>query len=205
MDDSSMSPDEVNSLSGIGASAGGKSVARLNKKRKLQKEPRGTPLAKHVCCDQSPKGQELSREIESDQESAEGSNSFRYNPGLDQETRTDLNMHAISNEPCTLSGIGVHSLESGSLTATWSSGPESSSTNTGQLDSLNHEYGMQNPDLDYDGVEKCTESEIKNLLCWSEMDASNYMLSSVRQGTKQEGKKLTIDKEFEQYFSMLLL
>ncbi|KAL6503207.1 hypothetical protein OROHE_023836 [Orobanche hederae] len=183
MDGSSMSPDEVNS--GIGAFAGGKSIARLNKKRKLQKEPRGTPLPKHVCCDQSPKGQEIPREMESDQESAEGSNSFRYNPDSDQETRTDLeclNMHAISNEPCALSGIGVHSLESGSLTASWSSGPEWSSTNTGQLYSLNHEYGMQNPKLDYDGVENCTESEIENLLCWNEMDASHYMLSSVHQG-----------------------
>uniref|UniRef100_A0A5B7B6Q7 Uncharacterized protein n=1 Tax=Davidia involucrata TaxID=16924 RepID=A0A5B7B6Q7_DAVIN len=75
------------------------------------------------------------------------------------------------------------------------------------------EFGNQ---IDYscseqgnDSIEQCTDKELEDLLYSSGPNSNNYVLSSGRWSVNQETqpgtKKLTIDKEFEQYFSMLML
>ncbi|KAJ8533825.1 hypothetical protein K7X08_007149 [Anisodus acutangulus] len=59
-----------------------------------------------------------------------------------------------------------------------------------------------------EGIELSTEKELENLL-YSGVNPNNYVLSSGRwtanQDSQPSSNKLTIDKEFEQYFSMLML
>ncbi|GFP91523.1 hypothetical protein PHJA_001296300 [Phtheirospermum japonicum] len=203
MEESTSSPDEANSST------------PLNKKRKLQNEPQESPLPKHVCCDQAPKSNSSS-----DCESAKDSNSLQcdtdsaMSTDIEYETKTDdeyFNIHgACSDEP--YNKIGVDSSESESLAA-------SSSTCFGRLDCSLYQYEPQNPTLEEydcscseyrnDGLENCSDSEIENLLFSNGITTSNYVLSSgrwsINQDIQQESRKPTIDKEFEQYFSMLML
>ncbi|XP_051130159.1 protein FAR-RED-ELONGATED HYPOCOTYL 1-LIKE-like [Andrographis paniculata] len=55
------------------------------------------------------------------------------------------------------------------------------------------------------GIEYCTDEELQN----PQLAHHDYVLSSGRwsvcQDTQQDTRKLTIDKEFEEYFSMLML
>ncbi|KAI3447704.1 hypothetical protein Pfo_004369 [Paulownia fortunei] len=127
----------------------------------------------------------------------------------------------------TSSEIGLYSSECRSLTTSSSSEPESLSISE-QLDCPHYQYGLH-PPLNYeghlgefgshadcscseyrnDGMEQCTDKELENLLYSNGVAPSNFVLSSgrwsVNQEAQQEGKKQTIDKEFEQYFSMLML
>lgn len=61
---------------------------------------------------------------------------------------------------------------------------------------------------DTTSFEDCTDKEPENML-YNNGVAPNYVLSSgrwtINQDTQQRPKKLTIDKEFEQYFSTLML
>ncbi|KAL6987643.1 hypothetical protein U1Q18_013390 [Sarracenia purpurea var. burkii] len=60
-----------------------------------------------------------------------------------------------------------------------------------------------------DSMELNTDKELEDMLNLNETPPKNYVLSSGRWSVNQETelttKKLTIDKEFEQYFSMLML
>ncbi|XP_057460789.1 protein FAR-RED-ELONGATED HYPOCOTYL 1-LIKE isoform X1 [Actinidia eriantha] len=60
-----------------------------------------------------------------------------------------------------------------------------------------------------DSMELCKHKEPEDMLYSDETPQNNYVLSSGRWSVNQENqstsKKLTIDKEFEQYFSMLML
>ncbi|KAK6152453.1 hypothetical protein DH2020_015088 [Rehmannia glutinosa] len=207
MDESTNSPAEVNS------------IACLNKKRKSQNEPLEMPLPKHVCWSRrlglnQIESDKFSREVESDPDSAKDSNSFQCN--LDStmstydETKTDHGyfIRRASNEPSTSStSCAGTSLESRSLTASRSSGPGP--------DCPHCQYALQNSPSGYEGrfvefdcscseyrnddMENCRDNEIENMLF------SNGIAPILGTDTQQEGKKLTIDKEFEQYFSMLML
>ncbi|KAA8518919.1 hypothetical protein F0562_016307 [Nyssa sinensis] len=75
------------------------------------------------------------------------------------------------------------------------------------------EFGNQ---IDYscsehgnDSIEQCMDKELEGFLYSNGVNSNNYVLSSGRWSANQETqpgtKKLTIDKEFEQYFSMLML
>ncbi|CDP10898.1 unnamed protein product [Coffea canephora] len=59
------------------------------------------------------------------------------------------------------------------------------------------------------GFEEYTDKELEEMLYSNGVNPNNYVLSSgswtLNQDTQQSTKKLTIDKEFEQYFSMLML
>ncbi|KAA8516410.1 hypothetical protein F0562_016703 [Nyssa sinensis] len=61
-----------------------------------------------------------------------------------------------------------------------------------------------------DSIEQCADKELEDMLYYSNgVNSNNYVLSSgrwvVNQETQPGTKKLTIDKEFEQYFSRLML
>ncbi|KAM7468064.1 hypothetical protein LguiB_015626 [Lonicera macranthoides] len=64
-------------------------------------------------------------------------------------------------------------------------------------------------ELTNDGIENYAEKEIEDLLHSRGASANKFVLSSGRwevdRETQQGPKNLTIDKEFEQYFSMLML
>lgn len=64
-------------------------------------------------------------------------------------------------------------------------------------------------ELGNENIEECTDKEVEDMLCSDGPSPNNYVLSSGRWSVNQETppspKKLTIDKEFEQYFSMLML
>ncbi|KAL0316339.1 UNVERIFIED_CONTAM: protein FAR-RED ELONGATED HYPOCOTYL 1 [Sesamum radiatum] len=178
------------------------------------------PLPKHVCWDQTlesdsmldsstePKkvqSNNFARGGESDTESAKDSISFHCNE--DSLMSTDYESKTETEYPETSAG-------STSLTKLSCSEPESISI-TEQLDRADSQYGL-GPSLNYDcseyrneDIEQRTEKELENLLYSNGVAPGNYVLSSgrwsVNQDTQHEGKKLTIDKEFEQYFAMLML
>lgn len=70
------------------------------------------------------------------------------------------------------------------------------------VDCDSSEYG-------YDGIEVCKDNEFEDLVHSDGVSEKNFILSSgrwtVNQEAEQDTRKLTIDKEFEQYFSMLML
>ncbi|KAK4392255.1 protein FAR-RED ELONGATED HYPOCOTYL 1 [Sesamum angolense] len=195
------------------------STAYLNKKRKLQDELQEMPLPKHVCWDQSLESDSLldsstepkkvqsnnfARGGESDTESAKDKTSA----GSYERTSSSVSWADSSSE------VGLYSSNSTSLTKLSCSEPESISI-TEQLDRADSQYGL-GPSLNYDcseyrneDIEQRTEKELENLLHSNGVAPGNYVLSSgrwsVNQDTQHEGKKLTIDKEFEQYFAMLML
>ncbi|XP_031125943.1 uncharacterized protein LOC116028375 [Ipomoea triloba] len=60
-----------------------------------------------------------------------------------------------------------------------------------------------------ENIETCTDKELEDMLYSNGITPDNFVLSSGRwevgQDTQEGAKKLTIDKEFEQYFGMLML
>ncbi|PIN04755.1 hypothetical protein CDL12_22700 [Handroanthus impetiginosus] len=215
------------------------SVAYLNKKRKFQAELLEMPCPKHVCfgqrleydassdsstapkkarsamyargCESNPESPKDSCSFHSDPDSVlslhEDATTYHYFP----ETHTSVEPSASSaGFGGTSSEIGLHSLESRSIT-------KSSSSKSGpfeELDCLRQDYGLYTSDkyeelLEFDGIEHCTQEDLDNLLYANGVVPNNYILSSgrwsVNQDTQQGTEKLTIDKEFEQYFSMLML
>ncbi|XP_015896979.3 protein FAR-RED ELONGATED HYPOCOTYL 1 [Ziziphus jujuba] len=62
---------------------------------------------------------------------------------------------------------------------------------------------------EYEDIEQCTDKELGDLLYSNRLNPNTYVLSSgrwsVNQDTQSGARKPTIDQEFEQYFSMLML
>ncbi|KAK4432348.1 protein FAR-RED ELONGATED HYPOCOTYL 1 [Sesamum alatum] len=160
---------------------------------------------------------------ESDTESAKDSNSFHCNAdsimSTDYESKTETEYQETSAAAASyertsssvswadsISEIDLYSSQSMSLTKSSCSEPESLSV-TEQLDRPDSHSDCS--EYRNEGIEHCTEKELENLLYSNGIAPGNYVLSSgrwsVNQDTQQEGKKLTIDKEFEQYFAMLML
>ncbi|PIN03316.1 hypothetical protein CDL12_24156 [Handroanthus impetiginosus] len=204
------SPTEIN---GIGY---------LNKKRKLRNELLEMPLPKHICWGQntdydsssnsSTEPKKLESENESDQGSAKDSNSFHSNKDsimhIDNESNTYSGYREIcpSDQPST-SSVSWGSSSSGTLPSTNS---ESISDHSDRPDyKFGSDYNGSFLEYRNDGIEQLTDKELENLLYSNGVASSQYVLSSGRwpvdQDAQQESKKLTIDKEFEQYFSMLML
>ncbi|CAA2989569.1 Hypothetical predicted protein, partial [Olea europaea subsp. europaea] len=123
----------------------------------------------------------------------------------------------------------LYSLESRSLTKSCSS-KVASSNFSGEDDCPHHNFGLY-PSVNYeehlleltnhvdcscseyriDGFGHSTDKELEDMLYLNDVASSSYVLSSGRWTVNQDAdtqpgtKKLTIDKEFEQYFSMLML
>ncbi|KAG8376917.1 hypothetical protein BUALT_Bualt09G0114000 [Buddleja alternifolia] len=207
------------------------SIISLNKKRKFQAEMPETPLPKHVCLGQrlgrdsssgsstKPKKAEIDifTRGESHPQSSKDSNSFH---GDTDSFMSPYTKTYAPDEPSTSSAswsedsskMDLYSLESRSVTKSRSSKSESLSI----FQELNYPYYTYEEHLlefgshvdcslsGYrdDGVEQCKDDDLENLLYSNGVVASNYVLSSDAQ---QGAKKLTIDKEFEQYFSTLML
>ncbi|KAL0426309.1 UNVERIFIED_CONTAM: protein FAR-RED ELONGATED HYPOCOTYL 1 [Sesamum latifolium] len=171
----------------------------------------------------------FARGCASDTESAKDSNSFHCNEDsfmstdYESKTETDYPETSAASYEHTSSSVSwadssseicLYSSKSTSLTKSSCSEPESLSI-TEQLDRPDSQYGLGQclncdcSEYRNEGIEQCTEKEVGNLLYSNGVAPGNYVLSSgrwsVNQDTQQEGKKLTIDKEFEQYFAMLML
>ncbi|KAL7092565.1 hypothetical protein ACP275_12G171200 [Erythranthe tilingii] len=205
--DESRSPAEINSID------------CMSKKRKLQDELLELPLLKHVCWHQNPELVFSSNNAENDesfdQQSAKDSNSFHcdadsiMSTDYDDESKPDIRYPEVY-ETSTSSYCEIHFYSSKSVSLTKSNPSQTESfTLTEQIKFHNYQYGIDPPSLPYEEhleefgnlcVEESTDKQLEN-----------YVLSSGRwsvnnQGNEQESKKkLTIDKEFEEYFSMLMM
>ncbi|XP_057801333.1 protein FAR-RED-ELONGATED HYPOCOTYL 1-LIKE-like isoform X2 [Salvia miltiorrhiza] len=201
------------------------SIASLEKKRKLQDSQLEMPSAKQVCREKV-EGEEFAKGAESEPEST-NSNSFHSNSAdlfmcSDDEDKTDGKFHesGASDEPSTSSaswagtssGDSLYSSENRSSINSSTSEPESSSVSKHQ--DCPDDQCRQFAEFGCDGhaeIQLYTDKELEDLLYSNGASpGGSFILSSGRwsvgQGAKQEGKqKLTIDKEFEQYFSMLML
>ncbi|KZV53401.1 cell division protease ftsH isoform 1 [Dorcoceras hygrometricum] len=163
---------------------------------------------------------------ESDTQSSKDSNSFQGDADFIMCTHIEAKPHNILpknrpfNEPSTSSaswggsnsGVGLDSVESRSLTKSSFSNAESLSISGSNYDEdllefeRHAEYSLSEYKIDDVNAEK----ELFNLLYSNGLAPGNYVLSSGRWSVDQdsieeETKKLTIDKEFEQYFSELML
>lgn len=189
------------------------SIASLEKKRKLQDEQLEMPSPKQVCRDQhlgsmEPMKVETDEFAKGDESDPESTNSNSSNSHSDcfMEARTDSD---CPETPSTSS-------------ASWAG--TSSGSSLYSSSEHHHQYGMHvgefgcnaDPGFSEYGhakIEHYTDKELEDLLYSDELaPTTNFILSSgrwsVNQGAEahQEGKKkLTIDKEFEHYFSMLML
>lgn len=163
----------------------------------------------------------------SERESAKDSNHFH-------EDNMDYSSTSVSNDAKTISeiskSISVNCSNHSFISDPYSLESSSISPNSGG-DSIypnNNDFGLHacmnydDPLLEFEChmdsssgvenessvVEQCKEKEIEEMLLSNGMPA-NYVLSSGKWSFNQENqgetKKLTIDKEFEEYFSMLML
>ncbi|XP_042001576.1 uncharacterized protein LOC121750956 isoform X1 [Salvia splendens] len=197
------------------------SIASLKKKRKQQDSQPEKHLAKHVCREKV-EGDEPAKGCESEPEST-NSNSFHSNCEdsfmcSDDETDGGFQETCTSDEPTTSSAswAGTSSGDSPYSSENIStSEPESLSMNEDQHDQ--HDVGFR-----WEGhaeIELYTDKELEDLLYSNgAAPGGTFILSSGRwsvdqvcccsgaRAMQEEGKKkLTIDNEFEQFFSMLML
>ncbi|KAL8504701.1 hypothetical protein ACS0TY_016037 [Phlomoides rotata] len=172
-----------------------KSIAQ---KRKLQDELSETPSPKKVQYDTISRGGESRPESTS-------SNSFNFSTD-DDEAKNDLSdfpTSSSSSSDATFSDFSLYSSDIRSSTYTNSSEPESSSINKQPDCSSSHEKGGDD--------QECIDMVLENLVYSNGVPSSSndYIISSgrwpVNQDSQQKSKKLTIDKEFEKYFSELML
>ncbi|KAL1546328.1 protein FAR-RED ELONGATED HYPOCOTYL 1-like [Salvia divinorum] len=186
-------------------------------------------LAKQVCREKV-EGNESARGCKSEPEST-NSNSFHSNcadsfmcsddedktDGGFQETPTSDDLSTSSASWAgTSSGASPYSSENRSSVNPSTHEPESLSMNEDQ-DFPSDQCGKHDVGFGWDGhteIELYTDKELEELLYSNEAAPSgSFILSSGRwsvdQGARakqEEGeKRMTIDKEFEQYFSMLML
>ncbi|XP_075497806.1 uncharacterized protein LOC142535149 [Primulina tabacum] len=170
----------------------------LYKKRKMQAEPVGVPRPKHVRWSQVLEYIDPSSDPIVDPKKM-GGEYIRYS-NLDStmltcnEDKTDpgYSKTRASNEPgSAFSG----SIEYRSVTKPTSSESVTLSDHEAELLGFGSLSELGYPDYaDY--------KELEYLLLSSGIDPSDYILSS---GDRDGGKKLTIDEEFEECFSMLML
>lgn len=153
---------------------------------------------------------------------------IKTNPGCqDNSTPEDPLTSSFSWGATSLSDIDLYSIESRSTTKSKSTETEtaaSTSFSEQRLDCPYHQCGLHLSGghvLGLEGISDCTcseygsndivDTELEHLLYSTGVDPRNYVLSSGRWSVNQDvqgrqgGEKLTIDKEFEQYFSMLML
>ncbi|XP_073145029.1 uncharacterized protein [Henckelia pumila] len=168
----------------------------------------------------------FSRGGESDVQSSKDSNSFQGDADFIPCTRYEAKSHYILpnkspfNEPSTSSAswggsnsdAGVDSTDSRSFTKLSSSYAESLSISGSNYDDdlLEFERHAEYSLSEDENCDMNAEKELFNLLHSNGIAPSSYVLSSGRWSVDQDNieegtEKLTIDKEFEQYFSELML
>ncbi|XP_075513075.1 uncharacterized protein LOC142548572 isoform X1 [Primulina tabacum] len=168
----------------------------------------------------------FSRGGDSDVQSSKDSNSFQGGTDfitctqIEAKTRNIFPKTRPFNEPSTSSAswggsnpdVGLDSPESRSLTKSSSCNAESLSISGSNYDDdlLEIERHAEYSLSEYENDDMIAEKELFNLLYSDGTAPSNHVLSSGRWSVDQDNieegtKKLTIDQEFEQYFSELML
>ncbi|KAL7095588.1 hypothetical protein ACP275_10G033800 [Erythranthe tilingii] len=192
------------------------SSAEFNRKRKIHGEPVETPRPKHVCWDQRAEHDSSSCSV-TEQRKLVTKNLL---VGSDAEFPMDIykaypsytNTTPVSMEPSTScvswdgtssAEISLYSLESRSVTK--------SSTRKSKPLSICEELDyLHEDDREFGGHADVSFSEHENDGIIDQFTGNDaYVLSSgrwpVHQDNQEGTKKLTIDKEFEEYFSMLMM
>ncbi|XP_073148675.1 protein FAR-RED-ELONGATED HYPOCOTYL 1-LIKE-like [Henckelia pumila] len=171
----------------------------LSKKRKIQAEPVGVPLPKHVRL-----GQIL--EYDSSSDSTMELPKKICELGAEElfvENSSTSTESTIST--CNEDETGSAYMETNSLHGRSTSKPVSGESETIMFDYEADllEFGIVS---DFGYSDYADYKALENLLHSSGIDPTDYILSSRRwSGDQDGGKKLTIDKEFEKCFSMLML
>ncbi|GMN59548.1 hypothetical protein TIFTF001_028639 [Ficus carica] len=228
MEENKHCPSEINSLQVI-------STLKTIKKRKLQAEQLGLPIPKHKCWDPTATLDRpvsiFYGSKSADQRLTKGKTKVRVmDDGSDLESMKDSNSYTEdSDSPTSING------EAKPHSSLVSCGADCSEHTSSQLDGSNmekancgEEVGLQvllnleeqllefENHEDYiaseygdDSLEQCTNKELEDILYANSLNPNVYVLSSgrwtVNQEAQSESRKPTIDQEFEQYFSMLML
>ncbi|XP_073033826.1 uncharacterized protein [Primulina eburnea] len=228
------SPDEINSVMNTCTAYKKRKFQAELLEMPLLKQLRGDQILKYDASHDSGKEREkfeiniCSRGGESDVQSSKDSNSFQGDADfimcahLEAKTQNILpNKHPF-NEPSTSSAswdgsnsdLGLDSTQNRSFTRLSSSYAESLSISGSNYDDdlLEFERRAECSLSEDENDDMNAEKQLFNLLYSNGMAPSNYVLSSGRWSVDQgadnieEGtKKPTIDKEFEQFFSELML
>ncbi|KAI3750420.1 hypothetical protein L2E82_21055 [Cichorium intybus] len=205
-------------------SNGDLSVINRNK-RKSQNEDFNLPVSKHTCLDKSIAPSTIQSESnhstfnQTEEASGKDSNSFIEDADSVMSVSNDSENEL---QYLKISPYDHHSTSSvnwtGRFLATSVTSVERSETKACDDESMNPAYDLyvsanfEEHQMDFGENEtKQPEDEesLESFFCSSGVIPDNFVLSSgrwnVNQDTQQDTEKLTIDKEFEQYFSMLML
>ncbi|CAI9301483.1 unnamed protein product [Lactuca saligna] len=188
-------------------------------KRKSQNEDLNLPVSKHTCLEKSVSPSNFQSDISHSRfnqtESAKDSNNFF------EDADSVMSIYNDSENELPYLKISPYDHHSSS-SVNWSGRVFDTSVNsvdrseTKSFDEASYDFYMsqnfEEEELD------CGENETKqmedeealeNFFCSNDVIPDNFVLSSGRWNVNQDGQqgteKLTIDKEFEQYFSMLML
>ncbi|GMY14508.1 protein FAR-RED ELONGATED HYPOCOTYL 1 isoform X1 [Fagus crenata] len=157
---------------------------------------------------------------ESEPESAKGSNSFGGDSDSAMSTYDEAKLQPeytkpyLFNMPSTSSDYTHYSLGSSKDTLASLSGGHPPTHRDG-LQASEEEHREFGNHVDYncleygESIEQCTDKELEDILYSNGVNPNTYVLSSGRWEVNQDAqsgtRKPTIDQEFEQYFSMLML
>ncbi|XP_031276911.1 protein FAR-RED-ELONGATED HYPOCOTYL 1-LIKE-like [Pistacia vera] len=263
-----MEPDDSNPSQPDSFLFNGKHVINvidLNKKRKLQSEQLGLPVAKHKCWDGSLPSKSISRFVENLEVEDFHKNIIKgmaeaetTDDGSEEEsTKASDSFAEDSDSAMSVKGASKFEAENGKM---WPHiRPSSSSSNWGSSSVKENRYSLEDtamtgdigkeqftvvveklhsshyvdgihiaenldePLIDYGShmeylcsrydknimEQQYIDKEIEDFLYSNEVNPNIYVLSSGRQSGDQEAergkRKPTIDQEFEQYFSTLML
>ncbi|XP_024038558.1 protein FAR-RED-ELONGATED HYPOCOTYL 1-LIKE isoform X2 [Citrus clementina] len=192
-------------------------VIGLNKKRKLQAEHLGLPIAKLKCSDGSFRSKSLSTLDEVSEVENLQTNIIKGGATIDgfEQESANSNIYAEGyDSSITVHGKSRFQAEIGESLP--DDCPSSSSLNWASSSFKSHSYSSNSAakteggsGLDHFAAEHFTEKEIGETLDSKEGNPNVYVLSSGRwshnQETQSGKRKPTIDQEFEQYFSSLML
>ncbi|KAL5549877.1 hypothetical protein UlMin_000053 [Ulmus minor] len=202
-------------------------VLRAIRKRKLQAEPLDLPFSKQKCCDRPvsilfevAKGVEEGPPSDegSEMESMNDSNSFIGESdtatSVYKKSKMEVEYGKTNDRPASSSYVNrvYDCFEKESLKM------ENASSSKGELGFLNLEEqllefgshtGYTGAEYKDESMENYTNEELSDVLSANGVNPNVYVLSSgrwtVNQEAASESRKPTIDQEFEQYFSMLML
>ncbi|EYU41742.1 hypothetical protein MIMGU_mgv1a014304mg [Erythranthe guttata] len=172
------------------------SSAEFNRKRKIQGEPMETPRPKHVCWDQradhgssSCSVTEQTKLVTKNLLGGSDAEFYKAYPSYTNTTPVSIepSTSCVSWDGTSSAEISVYSLESRSVTKS-STGKSKPLSICEELDYLHED------DREFGGHADVSFSEHEN-------DGIIDQFTDNQEDTK----KLTIDKEFEEYFSMLMM
>lgn len=195
----------------------------LNKKRKLQADQLNLPLSKHKCSNHR-----LSHDDDcSAEEFQQEEDFYKHIPyGINEDQAPDesvstsaMDSNSISGESDSALSINnkpkfepelahLNSSDGFSTSFNGNDGFEASQ-NLEQLSEVKNHLDHICSEYAKDEIAECKEEGTEDMVYFNGVTSTSYVLSSGRWSVNQEGqmgtKKPTIDQEFEQYFSMLML